>query len=99
MGPPVALPPGPPDPRGAVPDESEALAVPADAEGGPAATTTLAMALYDWVPDAEEEEDEDGGTQKLSLRAGEEVIILGEGGEGWMYGRRLDGGGEEGWLP
>eukprot|EP00444_Apocalathium_aciculiferum_P073100 CAMPEP_0183574250 /NCGR_PEP_ID=MMETSP0371-20130417/132976_1 /TAXON_ID=268820 /ORGANISM="Peridinium aciculiferum, Strain PAER-2" /LENGTH=70 /DNA_ID=CAMNT_0025784301 /DNA_START=1 /DNA_END=213 /DNA_ORIENTATION=+ len=35
--------------------------------------------------------------QMLQLRPGDEIVALGQDGQGWWYGRKRDG--SEGWFP
>lgn len=49
----------------------------------------VAFAAFDPPPSSD--------TQMLSLQPGDEIVALGQDGQGWWYGRKVDG--VEGWFP
>jgi len=67
-------------------------------EGGDAgaeAETEEAMPMV--VAFAAFEPPESSETQMLTLQPGDEILALGQDGQGWWYGRKTDG--SEGWFP
>jgi len=65
------------------------------AEGN--ATEAGEAALPVVVAFAEFDPPESTETQMLALRPGDEIVALGQDGQGWWYGRKTDG--SEGWFP
>jgi len=60
-----------------------------DAAVEEAMPVVVAFAAFDPPPSSD--------TQMLSLQPGDEIVALGQDGQGWWYGRKADG--VEGWFP